>query len=562
MRTSGENARTPGETSGACRLITDPRLIFCLICLALLVRFGSDINITRQGHDFLSDDAYYYTVVARNFATTGEMTFDGHSSTNGFHPLWLWAQAAMFAAGGSHLSVTGQALAVVILERLILALALGAGMWWIWRNRMSRQIAAATLLALTLLVYPRHMNDFLFGMESVLVLPFTVLLLLFVWDSKWVWAGLAAALLVLSRLDTLVYVVAPLVLLASLRGRPSPGQFLKRCLLAGGPPVAVTLVLMALYQAIFGHPMPIHGVCKSSFPVPHFQFYLLTWPLSFALESGNPGLMASINLSTALLVLPVSAIALRHRGHASPGQRSFAMWLVVLAVIQLLAFALFQKWTKPVPHWYRAPLLVFSSGAISVAVINLIGIRKTLYACLGLALVFLALGGIREGRRLGIPRAPGPTESFVAAQGAETVWAATDCGMISFRTGSRFVNLDGLINGFDYQAALRDRRLAAYLEEAGVRYLLAMVWKHGPRTGRIEPMYAHRPAPDVFEGDYDSFDFYVYSYMYGAYSDTISLSRGQEVWRSKPNLDGIIPGRTVIFDLRATRTPGEAPLSE
>jgi hypothetical protein len=238
------------------------------------------------------------------------------------------------------------------------------------------------------------------------------------------------------------------------------------------------------------------------------------------------------------------------------------MWLVVLAAVQLLAFALFQKWTKPVPHWYRAPLLVFCSGAISVAVINLIGIRKSLYACLGLAMAFLALGGFREIRRQGIPRVPGPTEEFVAAQGPGVLWAATDCGMISFRTGARFVNLDGLINGFEYQAALRDRRLGDYLEEAGVRYLVAGVWQHGPDPDRVEPMYAHRAAPDVFDGDYEFFDFYVYSYMYGAYSDTIRLSRSREVWRSGRNLDGVIPGRTVIFDLKDKEASGGTPLSE
>ena len=553
MKSSGENPATP-------RLLRDPRLIFCLLGLALLIRCGSDINVTRLGYDFLSDDAYYYTVVARNFAATGEMTFDGHSVTNGFHPLWFWIQAGMFAAGGLRLSVTGQALAVVIMERLILALVLGAVMLWIWRNRISRPLpAAAALLALALLLYPRHANDFLFGMESILVLPFTVLLLLSVWKSRWAWAGLAACLLVLSRLDTLVYVVAPLVLAASLRGRPSLRLFLKRCLLAGGPPVAVTLILMAFNQGIFGHPMPIHGVCKSSFPIPHVQLYLLTWPLSFAIESGNPQLLASINLSTALVILPLSALALRHRGHVSSRERSLAMWLVVLAAVQLLAFALFQKWTKPVPHWYRAPLLVFSSGAVSVATINLIGIRKGLYLCLGLAVVFAALGGLRESRRPSTPCVPDTLETLVSARDPEAVWAATDCGRISFRTGSRFVNLDGLINGFDYQAAIRDRRLGAYLEEAGVRYLLAGVWQHGPPEGRIEPMYAHRAAPAVFEGDYESFDFYVYSYMYGTYSDTLRLSYDHEVWRSGPNLDGLIPGRVVVFDLHQAEAPGGMP---
>jgi len=539
------------ETGSLPWLLREPRLIFCLLTLAMLIRLGSDINVARLGHDILSDDAYYYIVVARNFATTGAMTFDGHSITNGFHPLWWLIEVGLFAAGGSRLSVTNQALAIVILESLILASFFVAAMWWIWRNRILRPLpATAVLLGLTLLLYPKHTSVFLFGMESILVLPLLVLLLFLVWNSRWGWAGLAASLLVLSRLDTLVYIVAPLVLLASLRDRPSIRIFLRRCVLAGGPPVLLTLVLMTVYQGIFGHPLPIHGVCKSSFPVPHVQLHLLTWPLSFALETGNPMMIASINLSTALIILPLCALLLLRRRYVSPSQRSLTMWLVVLAVIQLIAFALFQKWAKPIPQWYRAPLLVFCSGAISVATINLIGIRRSLYACLVLAVAFVALGGFRESRRLVLPHVPGGLESFVTAQGAETIWASTDCGNISFRTGSRFVNLDGLINGFEYQAALRDHRLKAYLEEAGVRYLLVGVWQHGPRSGRLEPMYAHRIDPAVFAGDYESFDFYVYSHMYNTYSDTISLARCQEVWRSGPGLDGAIPGRTVVFDLK------------
>lgn len=36
-----------------------------------------------------SDDAFYYFQIARNIATGHNVTFDGETLTNGFHPLWM-----------------------------------------------------------------------------------------------------------------------------------------------------------------------------------------------------------------------------------------------------------------------------------------------------------------------------------------------------------------------------------------------------------------------------------------------------------------------------------------
>jgi hypothetical protein len=66
-------------------------------------------------------------------------------------------------------------------------------------------------------------------------------------------------------------------------------------------------------------------------------------------------------------------------------------------------------------------------------------------------------------------------------------------------------------------------------------------------------MYAHRVDPAVFDGDYETFDFYVYSYLYGNYSDKITLRREQEVWRAAtPSVNETSLTREVVFDLSKT----------
>jgi hypothetical protein len=530
-------------------VLRKPYLVFSLLILAVLIRFAGDITISAAGHDILDDDAYYYTVTASNFAATGQMTFDGHSVTNGYHPLWFWIQVLAYKLGMSRLSVTNQAVAVLCIQYVIFGCTLGAVMWWILRNRRRTSLAAAAMLGLIVLIYPKHTSIFLRGMETVLVLPFLILFLHVTWAARWKWAGAIGCVLVMSRLDTLVYVIAPVIVLTALLKRSSVRLFVKRAFQIGAPPLLVTMALMLTYRITFGHPLPIHGLCRSSFPAVNLQWHHLTEPVSFAFSSGALGLLASINLPTAIIILPVCGLLLCPKGRFSPSQRATALWLVVLGLVQLASFVFFQKWAKPISPWYLAPLIVFSAGAIAAAATHLTGRRAILWACLALAGLLVVLSGVREVRRISLQRLPSRLEHFVEAQGRDAVWAATDCGNISFRTGARFVNLDGLINGFAYQAALRDGKLKAYLEEADVRYLLVGVWQHGPQGGWFEPMYAHRSNRAAFDGDYETFDFYAYSYMYECYSDTLTLVHEQEIWRSSPGLDGTIPARTVVFDL-------------
>ncbi len=42
---------------------------------------------------FISDDSYFYLVIARNLALSGEQTFSGVFFTNGVHPLWTYILA-------------------------------------------------------------------------------------------------------------------------------------------------------------------------------------------------------------------------------------------------------------------------------------------------------------------------------------------------------------------------------------------------------------------------------------------------------------------------------------
>ena len=531
-------------------------IVFSLLLIAIFIRVGGDIRRSCSGQSMLPDDAYYYLVVAKNFVSSGTMSFDGLSTTNGYHPLLFWIEVLMYLLGTLHISEVNQIVAVICILQFIFVGTVCTVMWWIYRNWTAYSSQAiAVLVGLTLLLYPRNISLFVCGMESGLVFPFLVLFLFFVWRSRWIWAGLAAVLLVLSRLDTSVYIVFPVVLVASLRGAKSFWSFSKRCLQMGGPPAVAIVVLMIVYKIVFGYPMPISGVCKSSFPIPHIQWHLIMNSAVLALESRSPQILATINPFTASVVLAICVLLLYRHGFLSLLQRKTALFLVALGLLQLFSFLLFQKWAKPIPAWYFAPLVIFCCASVGAVITNLFNRRILLGSCLVIAFVFVVLSGIREYRLALNPSARYGVdlENFINTQPQDAVWAATDCGSISFWTGVRFVNLDGVINGFEYQNVLRKQRLSDYLREINVRYLVIGIWQH-EQIHYFEPMYAHRVDSAVFDGDYETFDYYVYSYMYGNYSDKVTLHRNQEVWRGNLRLDGTSLARTVVFDLSGVNT--------
>jgi len=98
----------------------------------------------------------------------------------------------------------------------------------------------------------------------------------------------------------------------------------------------------------------------------------------------------------------------------------------------------------------------------------------------------------------------------------------------------RHGKLDGLINNWTYQDYLHEGHLREYLREQGVDHIATPLMDHEPTyTGRpIEPMYREVFDPAATHGiDYGRHDYYVYSYVYHVYSDTIRLRATQEIFR-------------------------------
>ena len=489
-------------------------------------------------HDI--DDAYYYLIIARNFAQTGIPTFDGIHATNGFHPLWMLLLAAMYRAIGPDASLFTQTLAAEWVEVVALAFACGVCVYAYHRLRDETPALAWGFVGAALVFFVPTFLIWEQGMESTLAAGLLLLSLYAMLDGRRKLLAATLPLLFLARLDSLVFVIAPLLAWWWLRGRPMHWKPVV-------PLAVVVVAYLALNLAFTGHANTIAGQIKSSFPAitPHFVF--LRTPIDMAPLDGWAALWAAPNILfvTAATILLAIVWAWR-RKESWAGPVGLALVICGLLVANIL---LFQRWDKGVePRYLSLPysLLGFSAFALVAGIFR------------APAIVFLILS-LGSGFALAarVPAAPQEridrrTHFEVMSKiGPRERVAGTDIGGFSFWLERPAVNLDGVVNNRELQDAIRDRRLAEYLERSDVGYIVAAFWDAPQAFVPPEKMYRSRIFPQGVGGPrYDHYDYFVYSYVHDAYSDSIRLCPRDEVFRQEIGKDGTANATLVIYRLR------------
>jgi 4-amino-4-deoxy-L-arabinose transferase-like glycosyltransferase len=158
-----------------------------------------------------ADDGYYYFTIARNIAHGHNVTFDGETVTNGFHPLWLALITPVFLVTDS------EAMPVhVILTMGSVLGAIATVMIFLTLRRMT-SLPAAAVGAAVYALHPATVHDSVNGVETPAVVA---LFAAVVWMYVRIWQsggsrrdeyalGALCGLLLLARTDTLF--IVPLV---------------------------------------------------------------------------------------------------------------------------------------------------------------------------------------------------------------------------------------------------------------------------------------------------------------------------------------------------------------
>lgn len=161
------------------------------------------------------DDAYYYFQIARNVAHGRNVTFDGETVTNGFHPLWLVLITPVYGF------VDGDAMPVHVI--LTIGAILGTGtavLAYAVVARLTANGVAGVFAAAFYALHPATVADSVNGVESALVVFMFALAVLLFLDSearrgapslaRSATFGAVSGLTVLARTD-LIFVVPPMI---------------------------------------------------------------------------------------------------------------------------------------------------------------------------------------------------------------------------------------------------------------------------------------------------------------------------------------------------------------
>jgi hypothetical protein len=470
------------------------------------------LDVSRLISTILSDDMFYYLGIARHFALEGLPSFDGVTSSNGFHPLWMLVLALLVSTTPAsltlpvHFALTLVALALVlqgvILQRILArwghpVLGAGVSLWWLLNPTIVRDMAAgmetavyAVCVLSVLLFYPSRRSSLTvaqgLGLGSLL--------------------GLTA----LARLDAgvLVLAVALDVAWLGVRRRAWP------VLLAAGLPLTALLAPWAIWSvSTVGTVLPTSGRALDLWgfgvqaalsrarwgqAVPDAARPFLEWVEQHVrVAVGRPDLpaapplllLALLGLSAGVAVwLAVSVVR-------EPRYAAFRVFLLV-AVLHTGYYLLRVPQTR-----YLAPSLLIELVVGTVVLGDRIGprpgtwplrVRGAWRACLAVALLGWATLFFRQWHTGTLGPGTGALHAVMYEQGVPWLQAHTrpssvigsfNAGIFGYFSHRRVVNLDGVVNESAYRA-LAAHRLADYVHDAGIEWVVD--W-----AGQVEWFLAH-----------------------------------------------------------------------
>jgi hypothetical protein len=489
------------------------------------------------------DDAYYYFEVARNIALGHGSTFDRLHDTNGFHPLWLLMLVPVYKVLPA--IDTGYRCA------LLLQGILNAGaivLLFLWLRRLYGSLPA--LIAVIAYQLPQMGYQTRTGMESALaaVLLFGVL---HYWArvraardarSWWVIGGLLA-LLVLTRLDCffLVMAIAVLALVSRITRASSRDRWPLLPLLL--PSVMGLAAFVGWNYFRFGHATTVSAAIKSSYPVPSFSlqivrheqvaavaacaaFAWLLHSLYTHLWSRNGHVPQTIILLCLAVLMHVGNLALFMTGDGL-GNWHFVLYVpLLLAALAMVIHHLLQL----VPETHRRTRV----GHIALG------------AGIGLVAAITVFAICKENHHLLQPNRWFPRESYRAAQWCNvnlnpaTRIGMTDCGAFGYFCRCIVINLDGVINSFDYyENYLRTGQVHQYL----VREKVDLLAVHHVAMDEPPSSIGRQILTD---DEYEMSS--LRDYMSGL--DGL-LTSSSEVYHGQPYWDGPHQGLFVIWDIDA-----------
>lgn len=456
------------------------------------------------------DDAYYYFGIARNVAAGEGSTFDRINSTNGYHPLWLGMSVPFYLVGLDGLAAVRAQLVFQMLlygaSFLLVADSVGRGVGG-WSAVLRRRgtgdatwcTAAVAGLFVLLVANPFVVKVFVNGLESAVVIVVDAALLWIVlrgmpaapgqWisgcSSRWrLGIGVLLASAFLARTDA-VLLVACLGLWVLVEAWPLDGPKVRGLVELFAPVGVTAAVYLTINAAVFDTPVQVSGLVKQA-----------------SLDAGRV-LLAAMFLAVAAAVFVAcfrSHLAVARRTRL-PLVASFLRrtgWFAAFCVVLVGYYSVLQtqQWL-----WYYAPvalyvvwfLLLLAADFVSSTLVDADVGRSTVSALAPVAALLLlpfVVAIVLQTRVFADPElrsiqiANRDAGEWIAANlPDDAVLASWDAGVVGYFSERRVINLDGVVNSYEWHVATERGDTAAFLRDRGLGWII----NHGEDVDGRDP---------------------------------------------------------------------------
>jgi hypothetical protein len=290
------------------------------------------------------DDYFYYSIVADRLVSTGKLTYDGITTTNGFHPLWFVTVLALRAIAGGLNGVFYVLLTAVFLGSMVATYELS--------RAFARALGASAALAAAVPLVHCVATDLVIasGMETALDVPLLLLLLLAftrggpITPARAGRLGLLASVAILARLD--IALVVPIAFAGWLWFMRPPRATVLRAVLAFCA-AGIAVPLYAAWNLFgFGSVLPVSAVAKQPVLRPGINISYLKIIARYTVFGATAGL--------TLVLGTFALLALWRRRHLVPPRALFAA--AVLLGFTALFYSLNSLSGWMYFGWYAYPL--------------------------------------------------------------------------------------------------------------------------------------------------------------------------------------------------------------